>query len=105
MLASTVQFSTYDQTPPTRPRQTRHSHRRPGGTRNRKALPEKKRPSPTGERPALSGPNSVPTTGHPPPPAFHTPEGAVLAAMTTAGRTGQRSTLEHHPRSCATRRE
>ena len=33
MLASTVQFSTYDQTPPTRPRQTRPSHGRSGGTR------------------------------------------------------------------------
>ena len=33
MLASTVQFSTYDQTPPTRPRPTRHTHRRHGGTR------------------------------------------------------------------------
>lgn len=29
MLASTVQFSTYDQTPSTRPRQTRHPHEGP----------------------------------------------------------------------------
>ena len=42
MLASTVQFSTYDQTPPTRPRQTRrHPRRGDGGTRNRTALTEK----------------------------------------------------------------
>ncbi len=32
-----------------------------------------------------------------PPHAFHTPEGAVLTAADRAGRTGQRSTLEHHP--------
>jgi hypothetical protein len=35
MLASTVQFSTYDQTPPTCPRRTRHTHRRHSGTRTR----------------------------------------------------------------------
>ena len=35
MLASTVQFSTYDQSPPTCPRRTRHTHRRHSGTRTR----------------------------------------------------------------------
>src|SRR3954451_16839154 len=37
MLASTVQFSTSNQTPPTRPRQTRAPHGAHDGTRNRKA--------------------------------------------------------------------
>src|SRR3954463_1492200 len=39
MLASTVQFSTYDQTPATRPRRT-HNPARRGGTRCRPALHE-----------------------------------------------------------------
>jgi hypothetical protein len=39
MLASTVQFSTYDQTPVTRPRRP-HNPAGRGGTRNRPALPE-----------------------------------------------------------------
>ena len=37
-----------------------------------------------------------PTTNHPVP---HAPKDAVLGAAAAAGRTGQRSTLEHHPRS------
>jgi hypothetical protein len=48
--------------------------------------------------PALSGPNSVPTTGSPHPPRSPRHRGdAVLGAAAAAGRTGQRSTLEHHP--------
>src|SRR4051794_1071827 len=58
-------------------------------------------PTPTqGTSSTPSGPNSVPTTGHRSDPAFPArPEGpAVLAAPRTGtGRTGQRSTLEHHP--------
>ena len=62
MLASTVQFSTYDQTPPTRPRQT---HAPPQGTRRyeNRTGPDREattHPVHPGE-PALSGPNSVPT--------------------------------------------
>jgi hypothetical protein len=38
MLASTVQFSTYDQTPVTRPHQPRPTHRCDSGMRCRPAL-------------------------------------------------------------------
>ena len=104
MLASTVQFSTYDQTPPTRPRQThRTPHRDGGGTRHRTALQRSTAPVPRTARSLRTQQrayNRFPTTT-----AFHTPEGAVLAAMTAAGRTGQCSTLEHHPRHCATIRD
>ena len=50
--------------------------------------------------PAPSGPNSVPTNQTT--PAHHVPHPqtrAVLAATREAGRTSQRSTLEHHPRN------
>ena len=78
MLASTVQFSTSNQPPPTHPRPPRHPH---GDTRryeNREALDQKQR------SPAPSGPNSVPTNRTTPTTTFPTrPEGrAVLAAMT-----------------------
>jgi hypothetical protein len=53
--------------------------------------------------PVPSGPNSVPTTRTPPRPPRSTPRGAVLAAPDRAGRTGQRSTLEHHPEHPAAR--
>ena len=64
MLASTVQFSTYNQTPPIRPRRTREP---PQGTRRY----EKQEGPDTKQRlPAPSGPNSVPTTSHPIPTTF-----------------------------------
>ena len=101
MLASTVQFSTYDQTPPPRPRQT---HGLPRETRRYENQdgPDTRFTEPhpvTRAMSALSGPNSVPTTGSTPTTPFPTPpEGdAVLGAAAAAGRTGQRSTLEHHP--------
>src|SRR3954451_9163951 len=66
MLASTVQFSTYDQTPTRLHRQTRTS---PQGQRRydrRSALTrEETVTTPPGGGPALSGPNSVPTTTTP----------------------------------------
>ena len=65
MLASTVQFSTNNQTPPTRPRRTHTPRRRDGGTRNRTALNRDNTHAPTRGRPVPSGPNSVPTTGRP----------------------------------------
>jgi hypothetical protein len=73
MLASTVQFSTYDQTPPTRPRQTPDS---PQGTRRyeKQNGPVREETSPgDNPEPAPSGPNSVPTNQTPPPTAFHAP--------------------------------
>jgi hypothetical protein len=77
MLASTVQFSTSNQPPPTHPRQTRHPHRDTRRYEN-KGGPDTKQRSPV-----PSGPNSVPTTRSSihhrvPRPA----NGAVLAAMT-----------------------
>src|SRR3954452_17491449 len=63
MLASTVQFSTYNQTPATRPHQTRPTPQGDGGMRCRPALTQEPRTPPQGW-PALSGPNSVPTTPH-----------------------------------------
>src|SRR5437868_1674534 len=73
MLASTVQFSTYNQTPVTRPHPTHAPHREHSGMRYRPALNRDQRPPPathTRTWPAPSGPNSVPTTSHPIPTAF-----------------------------------
>src|SRR3954469_5137417 len=104
MLASTVQFSTYNRPPTHRPRRTPLSHRRTSGTRT--GRPRHKETTPTRATPggpAPSGPNSVPTTSsHSHHPVPHATRGnAVLGAAAAAGRTGQRSTLEHHPRSFA----
>jgi len=66
MLASTVQFSTYDQSLPNHPRRPTPSAER-WRYENREALTEKKR------LPALSGPNSVPTTPYSARSVFHTP--------------------------------
>jgi hypothetical protein len=105
MLASTVQFSTYNQTPATRPRQTPA----PTGTRRYEMQtgPDTER----NETPPGAGPLSQDPTAclRPPPPPLrstpHPPRGdAVLGAGTAAGRTGQRSTLEHHPTPAAPRR-
>src|SRR3712207_6176600 len=88
MLASTVQFSTYDQPPVTRPHRPRPtSGGGDGGMRCRPALEQKATPRPDGDRrpgPAPSGPNSVPTTTHPRGSDPRTPRpktrGAVLGA-------------------------
>ena len=107
MLASTVQFSTYDQPPITRPHQPSTSLRRHSGMRCRPALTQEQRPRPGACAPAgsaLSGPNSVPTNQTPRPDSGPrtTPRGMQYwEPATRAGRTGQRSTLEHHPRSSA----
>jgi hypothetical protein len=65
MLASTVQFSTYDQTPITRPHQPRHTL----GCRQRYEMqtgPDTRSlHTPYRGWSALSGPNSVPTTDQP----------------------------------------
>ena len=105
MLASTVQFSTYDQTPPPCPRQTPAS---PRGTRRyeKQDGPDTKQQT-TRHTPGSPGRNrdgplpQDPTACLPPTLTHHTrstPRRAVLAAADDAGRTGQRSTLEHHPR-------
>jgi len=80
MLASTVQFSTYDQTPITRPHQPRPTLKWNSGMRYRPALTQEQRPPPNTPqgpgRSALSGPNSVPTTTTPTRlPSTHTPKG------------------------------
>ena len=58
MLASTVQFSTYNQTPATRPHHTQHAPRDTWRYEMQTGPAEKQR------SPAPSGPNSVPTTPH-----------------------------------------
>jgi len=116
MLASTVQFSTYNRPPsgtapanPTPAPRQPAAHRRAGGTRTPTAPTRDNQPHPPRAlactRPggsAPSGPNSVPTTtSHPPPRSTRPRKGdAVLGAAPATGRTGQRSTLEHchgHP--------
>src|SRR5688572_33315152 len=69
MLASTVQFSTYDRSLPDHPRRTRHLPREARRYENRRAPPEITDPVP--RMPAPSGPNSVPTTGPSLSTAFH----------------------------------
>src|SRR4051794_2616680 len=105
MLASTVQFSTNKQPPTPQPAPPARPNGRRCGTRDGPA-PEKAPDTPPGGAPgpAPSGPNSVPTTTtrtlrprSTPRPVTRT-DGAVLGAGEhTGGRTGQRSTLEHHP--------
>ena len=72
MLASTVQFSTYDQTPVTRPHQT---HDLPQETQRYEDAdrPCRDPRTPPQGRPVPSGPNSVPTNRSPTPTPFHTP--------------------------------
>ena len=91
MLASTVQFSTYDQTPVTRPRRTQPAPQ-DSWWYEMQTGPEEftvARSLRTQQR--AYGPT---LTHH----MRSMPRGAVLAAADDAGRTGQRSTLEHHPR-------
>src|SRR3954452_18999107 len=81
MLASTVQFSTSNQPPATRPHQTRTPHGEHDGMRCRPALTEATttRGQPPG--PVPSGPNSVPTATHPRDPFPRATRGdAVLGA-------------------------
>ena len=105
MLASTVQFST------THPPTTHHAppnpaHEQASGTRTGTAPDETTTPTPHrhnaghGTGPVPSGPNSAPTTHPPPPTPLHTPPRGgrrTGGRQQPANRTGQRSTLEHHP--------
>jgi hypothetical protein len=104
MLASTVQFSTYDQTPVTRPHQTSTPHGEHSGMRCRPALTETNEPRFPGS-PLPQDPTACLRPDQPLPPRSTRHRGdAVLGAAAAAGRTGQRSTLEHHPtRSAGTR--
>jgi hypothetical protein len=100
MLASTVQFSTYNQTPATHHRQT-HTH--PQAVQrydNRPALQDNAHPPQEAARSLRTQQRAYEPDLHLP-PTFHTRKRAVLAATDEAGRTGQRSTLEHHPRNNA----
>jgi hypothetical protein len=82
MLASTVQFSTSNQPPATRPHQP-HAH--PSGATWRYEMqtgPEQRsRHTPHADRrerwPVPSGPNSVPTTHPAPATRFHAPPGVT----------------------------
>src|SRR4051812_19304368 len=96
MLASTVQFSTYDQTPPTHPRQTRDPPRETRRYENRRALQRSTAPVPREARSLRTQQRAYNhrTTTTP----VHTHRGEQYWEPATAGgRTGQRSTLEHHP--------
>src|ERR1700710_1203278 len=106
MLASTVQFSKYGESPHIPHRQPEH----PSGVRryDEHGALQSKQPHPHDRgRPVPSGPNSVPTTSSPPSHAFHTlPHASVRSTSRTSSdlqvtsRTGQRSTLElrhEHP--------
>src|SRR6476661_589819 len=99
MLASTVQFSTYNQTPATRPHRTQPTPR--GHWRyEMQTGPDREETTPRfpGARSLRTQQRAydrpTPTTPFPTHPEGH----AVLGAAAAAGRTGQRSTLEHHPR-------
>jgi hypothetical protein len=97
MLASTVQFSTYDQSPPAdRPRRTPTRVRM-----ERYEDPEAPEPESTDHRrgrPAPSGPNSVPTTTPPPPAPFPTPPQAGSAVL-GAGDSRRPNWSAFHPRA------
>jgi hypothetical protein len=89
---------------PDRPHPTRTPPQEVGGLEPGMALRQRKPPdTPPGGAPgpAPSGPNSVPTDPVPPPTLRSThphKESAVLAGRPRPDiRTGQRSTLEHHP--------
>ncbi len=122
MLASTVQFSTTNQTPAPPPHQTQTPHTGPSGMRRRPALTKTTTPPPPRSSRHTDQPRTQGTTArslrtqqraydHPTPPTpLHTtppakgpeghPHGHVVvlgAGQDTGGRTGQRSTLEHHP--------
>src|SRR4051812_36012622 len=94
MLASTVQFSTNKQPPATTPppapgHPERYDSQTGPVTRKRPPLPQ----DPT----ACLRPRNSPAARFPRTPCPRT-DGAVLGADRRAGgRTGQRSTLEHHP--------
>ena len=97
MLASTVQFSTYDQTPPTCPRQThpnpeRQPRRADGGTRSRTALTEEATPAQPGTPgnrvgPLPQDPTACLRTGSPVQAPVHArPEGRAVLGARDAGR-------------------
>ena len=73
MLASTVQFSTYDQTPPTRPRRTHPPRRADGGTRSRTALTEISSTRSPGAARSLRTQQRAYDRRSPHRPAFHAP--------------------------------
>ena len=80
MLASTVQFSTYNQTPATHHRQT-HTHPQAAQRYDHEtALPRQRPPLPG--RPVPSGPNSVPTNQTPTHHCFPHPEGPYSQRQT-----------------------
>ena len=93
MLASTVQFSTYNQTPPTRPRQT---HPTPQG---RQWYEEQE--SPVREETVARSLRTQQRAYNPVLRAIRVPHATEVTPYwgptEAGGRTGQRSTLEHHP--------
>src|SRR3954468_13669530 len=99
MLASTVQFSTYDRRPTPPRRQPAHPHGGSGGTtadrpRNEAAAPTRfPRAGPLPQDPTACLRPRTPAD-----PSPRAPEGTPYCGPADAGgRTGQRSTLEHHP--------
>jgi len=96
MLASTVQFSTYNQTPPARPRQTRDL---PQETRR-----YEKQDGPDREETVARSLRTQQRAYNPVLRAIRVPHATEVTPYwgptEAGGRTGQCSTLEHHPR-CA----
>ena len=101
MLASTVQFSTYNQTPATRPRQThrlpreRQRYEMQTGPEPKQQIHPETRMSPLPQDPTAR----LRTRPHARTPIHAHPrrDAQYWEPATRAGRTGQRSTLELHP--------
>ena len=102
MLASTVQFSTYDQTPVTRPHQTQPSPRGPRRYEMQTG-PDTRATSPPGspDGSAPSGPNSVPTnqTNHHHPVPHPTASRRTRAGRTRSSTSCRPNWSAFHPRA------
>jgi hypothetical protein len=93
MLASTVQFSTYDQTPPHTPPPNPTTPRGNWRYENRDGPDTRQRANPLPQDPTAC----LRTEPPPPPRSTHPLKERRTSSSDRAGRTGQRSTLEHHP--------
>ena len=107
MLASTVQFSTYNQTPTPLHRQTRDLPQE-AQRYEEQTGPDREETTPAGVPPGRARSLRTQQRAYEPDLRLSprsTPRRAVLAAADDAGRTGQCSTLEHHPGHCAAIRD
>jgi len=100
MLASTVQFSTYDQSPTRLHRQTRTSPQEQRRYDRRSALTEITSPGSPGARSLRTQQRAYNPVLRPIRVPHATEVTPYWGPTEAGGRTGQCSTLEHHPR-CA----